>query len=73
MALPNIENYGYYKELAQTGYQVIRTSDLNDDNIDQHFDNILAILDDGIETDFVQHMKVHVIFRHGECDFYIMQ
>lgn len=73
MALPNIENYGYYKELAQTGYQVIRTSDLNDDNIDQHFDNILAILDDGIETDFVQHMKVHVIFGHGECDFYIMQ
>lgn len=74
MALTNLEKYGYYQELSQNGYQVVNVStDINDKNIDTHFDNILAILDDGIETDFVQHMKLHLVFRHGECDMYIEQ
>ena len=74
MALTNLNNYGYYQELAQRGTQIVYVSrDINDSNIDTHFDNILAIFDDGIETDFVQHMKLHLVFRHGECDMYIEQ
>ena len=74
MALTNLNNYGYYQELAQKGAQTVYVSrDINDSNIDTHFDNILAIFDDGIETDFVQHMKLHLVFRHGECDMYIEQ
>ena len=31
--LPNLENYGYYKELVQSGYQTIYTNDITNDNI----------------------------------------
>lgn len=71
--LNNYQNYGFYQELVKTGKQTVYASEINDSIIDTHFENIIAILDDGIETDFVQHMKIHVVFRHGECDLYIFQ
>lgn len=73
MELVNLENYGYYKELAQTGYQVIKTDDLNDYNIDTHFDNIIAILNDGIEDAKTRDFKIHIIFPDDELDLYIIQ
>lgn len=56
--------YFPYKELCEIGYQTIKTKDLNQGNIDNHFYSIINILKDGIETDEVQHMMIHVIFEN---------
>jgi len=71
--LNNLMNYGYYQELAQTGRQVVYTKDITDDNIEDHFKFILNILSDGIETEEVQNMKIHVVFPDDELDLYIFQ
>ena len=71
--LPNMENYGFYKELVTNGYQVVKTTDINDSNIEEHFKNIIAILDDGVDIKEVQHFKIHVIFPDDELDLYIIQ
>ena len=70
--LENLENYGFYKELVQKGVQTIYTKDLNNDNIDQHFNCIINILSDGIETQEVQNMRIQV-FPDDELDLYIIQ
>lgn len=57
--------YSFYKELCEVGYQVIQTQDLNSSNIDEHFYSIINILKDGIETDEVKKMMIHVIFQDG--------
>lgn len=57
--------YGCYESLVVSGYQTIFTKDITDSNIDQHFDSIIAILNDGIETEEVQRMKIHVVFTDG--------
>lgn len=56
------EYYSPYKDLVLTGYQDIYTKDINKDNIDVLFDHAINILKDGIETEFVQNMKIHVHF-----------
>jgi hypothetical protein len=56
------EYYFPYESLVKTGYQEIYTKDLNKENIDKMFDNAINILKDGIETEFVQNMKLHIIF-----------
>ena len=59
------QNYGIYEPLVSTGHQTIRTADIDQSNIDQHFQSIIAILDDGIESKEVQSMMIHVIFADG--------
>ena len=71
--LPNMNNYGFYKELVETGRQTIFTKDLNKDNIDIHWQNIISILNDGIEVRDVQMMKIHVVFPDDELDLFIIQ
>lgn len=71
--LENLENYKDYTDLVTTGRQIIYTKDLNNQNIDYHFQEIINILSDGIETPEVQNMKIHVVFPDGEVDLYIMQ
>ena len=64
--------YYPYKNLVESGNQTIYTKDLNKDNIDIHFNSIINILKDGIETDFVQSMMIHVVFQNNnELDFSI--
>ena len=64
--------YSPYKDLCEKGYQVIQTKDLNQGNIDNHFYSIINILKDGIETDEVRHMMVHVEFQNDtDLDFTI--
>lgn len=55
-----IENYGTYGPLVQNGYIDVYTKDLNEENIDQHFQWIINILYDGIETEEVQRCKVRI-------------
>lgn len=57
--------HGPYKELVETGFQTINTRDLNSSNIDEHFNAIIAIFQDGIETEFVQDMFIKVLFDDG--------
>ena len=56
------EYYSPYEDLVVNGYQDINTKDINRENIDILFDHAINILKDGIETPFVQNMKVHVRF-----------
>lgn len=68
----NEQFYYPYKDLCETGYQVIYTKDLNAGNIDNHFYSIINILKDGIETDEVRKMMIHVEFQNNSSlDFTI--
>jgi len=71
--LPNMENYGYYQELVKKGRQKIRTDDLTNENIDQHFKNIVNILLDGIDQEEVINYKITVFFPDDKLDLYIIQ
>lgn len=55
--------YYFYEELCKTGNQIIKTKDINYSNINQYFDGLINIMKDGIETDEVQKMMVHIIFE----------
>lgn len=59
------EYYGPFKELVQTRFQKLELSDINDDNIDYYFNCIINILSDGIETEYVQQMKIRCVFADG--------
>lgn len=54
--------HGSYKELVETQRQTIYTKDINSENINTHFNECIAILQDGVETPFVQGMMIHIIF-----------
>lgn len=54
--------YYPYKDLVLTGRQTIYTKDFNVSNIEQHFNSIINILKDGIETPEVQSMMITVVF-----------
>lgn len=60
--LTNYEKYGIYEELVKTKRITICTSQIDKDNILIHFDNILNILRDGIETDVVAESFITIIF-----------
>ena len=71
--LPYMENYGYYQELVKKGKQKIYTKDLTNENIDDHFKNIINILLDGIEQEEVRDFKITVFFPDDKVDLYIIQ
>ena len=60
-------NYRHLQPLFEQGYQVIYTKDINDSNIDEYFEDCIDILSDGIETSYVQGMKIQFIFTDGEA------
>lgn len=62
MSTMYLENYGVYSELVNNGTMTVYTKDLNDSNIDQHFQWIINILNDGIEKYEIQHLKIHIVF-----------
>lgn len=64
--LVNFNNYGIFAELVQQGSMTIYTKDLNNDNIDKAFFDIMNILKDGIEDPFVHSMKITIVFTDGE-------
>lgn len=53
----------YYDQLIINGFIDIDTKDIDASNINDHFFQVLDILRDGIETDLVQSMKIHVKFE----------
>lgn len=56
------QQYGYLRDLVETQFQKVSTKDITDDNVDEWFDNVINILCDGIETEYVQRMKVRITF-----------
>lgn len=66
LLIQNKKNYGIYSELIEKGFMNVYTGDLNIHNIDNHFESILNIFRDGIETDEVHHMFLYVTFTDNE-------
>lgn len=65
-SLLNMEYYGYYVPLVQTGYQIVDVSVIkNTQDLDMHFNCILNILKDGIETKEIQSVRIFVQFVDG--------
>ena len=64
--LVNYENYGEFAELVQTGFMVLDTRKITNENLDEHFFNVLNIFRDGIETPIVHNMKIQVNFVDDE-------
>ena len=64
--LENLQNYYIYSELIQNKKQRVKASDINITNWRNHYDGILNIMRDGIETDYVQKLFVTVDFGNGE-------
>lgn len=60
--LENWQNYGTYVPLVRDGSIRVHTTDLNSDNLNDHFYSILNIMRDGIEHPFVQHMAINIKF-----------
>ena len=64
--LKHLENYGKYSELAMTGRCSVYTPNIKFDEIMNHYQWLMNIFRDGIETDFVHSMKVDVTFADNE-------
>ena len=64
--LENLNNYYIYSKLVKTGKQVVKSDSINISNWRNHYDGILNIMKDGIETKEVQNMFVTVDFGNGE-------
>ena len=69
----HIENYGIYSELVKNRIITIYTKDINDNNIDTHFNWILNILKDGLEREEVQTLRIHIVFADNvETEMFII-
>lgn len=70
--LENLQNYYVYSNLVKTGHIIIQSNQINNQTWDSHYQGILNILLDGIETNFVQNLFITVDFGNGETvDFVI--
>lgn len=61
----NLKNYGIYRTLVTDGIIRIDTSTITEGNLDLHFNAVMNIMRDGIETPEVQSMKINVVFTDG--------
>lgn len=68
------ENYWIYKDLITTKKISINTDDINKGNWGLHFQSILNIMLDAIETPLVKEIKINVVFGKPEinCNFVIV-
>lgn len=75
--LKNYNNYYIYAELAKNGSITIPVSSIDINTWEYHYNGILNIMKDGIETDYVQNLFITVDFGDGETidlsimDYYI--
>lgn len=66
------ENYGPYVELVKTGRQTINSSMINKSNWEFHFNSIVNIMKDTIETEEFRRMYITIIFEDNlDVDLYI--
>lgn len=62
MKLINEDQYWVYGELIKNGTMTIETKDIDESNLNKHFNSIINILSDGIEKKEVQSLLIHIIF-----------
>lgn len=67
-----LENYGPYAELIQNGRMVIEVSSITKENWKMHFDSILNIMRDTIETEYCRSTFVTVRFKEIDVDLSII-
>lgn len=60
--LENLNNYYIYSELAKNSKMTVHTNSINLDTWNSHYEGILNIMRDGIETPEVQNMFITIIF-----------
>lgn len=70
--LTNFDNYFSFQELVKTGNQTIFTKDITKTNLDSYIKGLLNIFRDGIETEEVHDMFVHIVYEDNiECDLHV--
>ena len=57
------EQYFMYKDLVTTGYQTIKTKDINKTNIDNYFYGLINIAKDHIEIEEIKKFMIQFIFE----------
>lgn len=63
--LVNYQNYGPYLEFIENGHQVINVNrEINEKSWQLHYDSILNIMKDGIETDFIHDNFITIRFSN---------
>lgn len=68
----NLQNYGEYAPMVETGHINVKAANFTEENIDRHIDSILNIFRDGIDLEKVHSMYVNVEFVDGiDCDLMI--
>lgn len=61
-----LQNYGVYADVIEKGKATVFSKDITKENWELHYNSILNILRDGIDTDVVKYNFVEVIFDNGE-------
>lgn len=64
--LCNYQNYYVFSSFVQNGSYYLKTSDITSANWRDYYKGLFAILQDGIETDFVKNAKITVDFGNNE-------
>lgn len=60
------EQYFMYKDLVESGYQIIKTKDITSSSIDQYFYGLINIAKDYIETEEIRRLMIKFIFEDKE-------
>ena len=60
--LINFSNYGVFAELVKKGKLKLNVLDINESNWDQYYNGLLNVMKDGIETEFIQSVKITIYF-----------
>lgn len=60
------KNYYVFDEFVKTGKFYLKTADINSANWRDYYKGLFAILEDGIETDFIKESKITVDFDNGD-------
>lgn len=66
-----LENYGVYSSLIENRSIVIENTSINKDTWKYHFDAILNIIRDGIETEYMRNVFVTIRFKEIDVDLSI--
>lgn len=67
-----LENYGPYAELIQNRCMIVNISDITKENWELHFNSILNIMRDTIETDYCRNVFVTVRFNEIDVDLSVI-
>lgn len=72
--LENLNNYGVFSTLIQNNSLTINTDDISINNWYDYYYGIINVMKDGIETEFIQSVKIDIVFGDTgkHCKFTIM-